>query len=155
MISIQELILRLGFSQPQPTNMYPYKSIQSSILKVSFHTFLILASPLLLFFCSSSSSSSLFSSSLLFYGFWFSKMRPNLVLNPIFKLRPCLAFAFLNIFLIFLQLGPSILYYFYSIFSLIALNPITSSIYISFFSNSILAYKLMVLCLSYPQVVND
>ena len=34
------------------------------------------------------------------------------------------------------------------------LNPITSSIYISLFSNSILAYKLMVLCLSYPQVVN-
>ena len=55
----------------------------------------------------------------------------------------------------FLQLSPPIHSNFYFIFSLIALNPITSSIYISFFSNSILAYKLLDLCLLCPQVVND
>ena len=75
-----------------------WKFIQEFIVPYTnpkFHTFLILvellsfflSSLLLLFFFSSSSSSS----SSLHSRFWFSKMRPNLVLNPIFKLRPCLA----------------------------------------------------------------
>ena len=92
-------------------------------------------------------------SSLPLYGFLYLETKFGLKSN--FELRPCLAFAFLSYFSHFLQLSPSIHSNFHFIFSLIASNPITSSIYISFFSNSILAYKLMVLCLSCPQVVND
>ena len=148
-ISIQELILGLGFSQP---TTHKHVSIQ---IYTKFHTKIIESIPFSILFSFSS-----FLLLFLFIFFFFSpsslsftvcspNFKTKFGLKSNFKLRPCLAFAYLNIFLIF-AIRP-----FHSLLFLIALTLITSSIYISFFSNSIWAYKLMVLCLSYPQVAKD
>ena len=74
-----------------------------------------------------------------FYIFGLSKMRDQLTLSIFFELRPCLAFAFLTSFFLFLHLGPLTLSNLYSIFS-----------QISYLHISLLFYAF--LC---PQVVKD
>ena len=101
MISIQELILGLGFSQPTTHKHVSIQIYRSSMPKIiesipfalpfSFSSLLLLF--LFLFF--------FFSPSFLSFTVCSPNFKTKFGLKSNFKLRPCLAFAFLNIFLIF------------------------------------------------------
>ena len=128
MISIQEFILGLGFSQP---TTHKHVSIQ---IYTKFHTF---CSSFLLLFSSSSLSLPLllllpFSS--LFYVFCLSKMRDQLLLSHFF-VKAMFGLCIFKLFSHFFHLGPSILPNFYSIFSQISYLHITYC-FIPFMSSS-------------------